>query len=350
MTTGAKKSIYSRETDNKGRFAFALNDEYGEEIEVLFSTTNKSNKSTANEVVLDKKKSPLISFEQQMALHQIDSIVEPFINKNLKQNEIDDKLQAQDGSTFLHEVKVNGKINPTRQKMIEQYGKPLTIISGKDILAKERSWSYGLYSVILQEYPDKIRIERDTLGNLQAIFNQMPTLVIIDGIPVNYRDYGFIQSIPPSEVTSFEIIENANGFIRLYCQVHTEIVIGCELGAPAFGHVIAIYTKQGIGLAGTDKPKGLSETSIPVFSMQKEFYAPKYENTNPDDWKRTDARTLLHWQPILNTDNLGSAATSFYNSDTKGNVMIVVEAISENGEIGYKELQYEIKDDKNLEN
>jgi hypothetical protein len=40
---------------------------------------------------------------------------------------------------------------------------------------------------------------------------------------------------------------------------------------------------------------------------------------------------------------LGKASASFYNADNIGKMMVVVEAISTNGEIGYQELEYEIE-------
>src|SRR5690606_32071590 len=103
------------------------------------------------------------------------------------------------------------------------------------------------------------------------------------GVPVPFRDYSLIPDISPSEVSSFEIIEFANGFSRLFCEVHPEI-IGCEIAAPSWGNVIAIYTHAGIGFSGAYKPKGLTKITIPVFSSPKEFYAPKYNDIQPDDW------------------------------------------------------------------
>lgn len=344
MTTGKNKAIYNQETDSLGKFTFELKDEYGKEIEVLFSTANKSNKTSSNEVVLDKKKSPLISFEQDKAIEEIDSIVQPFLNKSIKQKEIDDKLRMQFGGILLNEVKISAKISPTKLKVTERFGKPNTVIKGKDILAKEKSWFYGLYSLLLQSFPDKVTIVRDTIGVLHAIVNQMPTLVVIDGIPVVFRDYGLIPSISPSEVTSFEIIENAVGFMNFYCYVHTEILTLCGLAAPPIGNIIAIYTRAGIGLLGAYEPKGLTQSTVPVFDSPKEFYAPKYHNIQPDDWKYPDSRSLIHWQPILKTDDLGKATTSFYNTDNKGEMTVIIEAISDKGEIGYKELDYQIGD------
>jgi len=43
------------------------------------------------------------------------------------------------------------------------------------------------------------------------------------------------------------------------------------------------------------------------------------------------------------TDSLGRATAVFYNADVPGEMQVVVEAISENGEIGYQEIFYEVK-------
>lgn len=343
ITSGKNKSIYTQVTDSLGKFNFDINDEYGKEIEILIQTAKKLDQKTSNSVAIDEKKSPSISFEQDKLVQQIDSIVELFVKKSMKQKEIDQKFENQFGGILLNEVNVT-TMSPNRKKVTDRYGKPNTIISGKEIRDKEEKWSYGLYSILLFHFIDKITIERDSTNQyLQAIVNNMPTLVVIDGIPVQYVDYEHIPYIRPSQVTSFEIIENAKDFGRLYCEVHNELS-GCIPPSPPWGNVIAIYTHAGIGLTGTKKPKGLTQTTVPVFSSPREFYAPKYENINPDDWQHADIRTLIHWQPILNTDDLGKAATSFYNTDNKGKMMIIVEAISNEGEIGYQELNYEISD------
>ncbi len=85
------------------------------------------------------------------------------------------------------------------------------------------------------------------------------------------------------------------------------------------------------------------KSAIPAFSAPREFYAPIYENLQPTDWYKPDLRALVHWMPKIYSDHLGKAAATFYNADITGEMMVVVEAISENGEIGYKEMVYEVK-------
>jgi hypothetical protein len=347
MTSGKKKSFYTQATDSLGKFRFDLEDEYGKEMNLLLQTSKNAEKKTNNPIVLDEKKFPPVFFEYDKSIEQIDSIITPFLKKNTIQKEIDEKFKMQAGTVLLDQVTITGtKMSPTRKKVTEEYGKARIIISGKDILAKEKKWSSGLYDILLHNYPGIVTIVRNPDNHfLYAIVNNQPTLVIIDGIPVISYDYPHIPDISPSEVKSFEIIENARGFSRLYCEVHPEIAyFDCARGAPGNGHLISIYTHAGIGLAGAFKPKGLSQTTIPVFATPKEFYAPKYENTQADAWKSLDTRSILHWQPILNTDDLGKAQTSFYNTDSKDEVLVIVEAISDKGEIGYQELNYDIDD------
>lgn len=45
---------------------------------------------------------------------------------------------------------------------------------------------------------------------------------------------------------------------------------------------------------------------------------------------------------MLRSDSTGKASAAFYNADIAGEMLVVVEAISAEGEIGYKELVYRI--------
>ena len=178
-------------------------------------------------------------------------------------------------------------------------------------------------------------------GNLYArAKNPEMTLVVIDGIPVMYYDYPSIPNIPPSEVKSFEIIEYAKNFSNLYLKVYPQV---SPMDAPVWGNVIAIYTYGGKGIYGVNQPVGIVKAAVPVFSAPREFYAPKYENLQPADWYKPDLRALVHWAPKLTVDSLGKASTTFYNADNIGEMQVVVESISEKGEIGYQEMIYEVK-------
>ena len=94
---------------------------------------------------------------------------------------------------------------------------------------------------------------------------------------------------------------------------------------------------------GATQATGIVKAAVPVFSAPREFYSPKYENNQSADSSKPDLRALVHWVPILRSDSTGKASATFYNADIAGEMLVVVEAISASGEIGYKELVYRVK-------
>src|SRR5690606_8610525 len=97
MTSGTSKSFYNQKTDSMGKFKFHLNDEYGKEIDLLFQTSKNSEQKINNSVVLDEKKISPIFFEYDKSIEQIDSIIEKYIKKSIKQKEVDEKYKMQFG-------------------------------------------------------------------------------------------------------------------------------------------------------------------------------------------------------------------------------------------------------------
>ena len=115
--------------------------------------------------------------------------------------------------------------------------------------------------------------------------------------------------------------------------------------APKTGNIIAIYTYAGKGIFRVSRTMGILKTAVPVFSASREFYEPKYKTLKPEDWFKPDLRALVHWEPKCTVDSLGKASTTFYNADNTGKMQVVVEAISEKGEIGYQEMEYDKGED-----
>jgi hypothetical protein len=240
------------------------------------------------------------------------------------------------------------------------------VIDGKEIKAKEKKWSYGLFSVLMENYGDKVEIIRQG-GNLTAnILGTDFTMVVIDGRPLRYNEKHMfpptqmgpqipndtimdesllVQFIPPSEVVSVEIIPCAKNRIAL-------IQKACPAAGPETYQriqclgVVSIYTWAGKGIYGAIPPVGILKTKIDAFSAPREFYTPKYSHLSPNDWVKPDLRALIHWRPILNTDSTGVATTSYFNADNPGKMKVIVEAISDDGRIGYKELIYDVTNEK----
>lgn len=316
FTYGKSKNAYSLETDSLGNFEFILDDEYGKKINVLIHSTDLNGNSRNFTVSLDKNASPPVNFNRAKAIEEVDSLILKFIEKNEERQEVDKLFPLDSGNILIEEVEVKAyKLTPARKLVMKRYGKPEVVIDGKDILEKEQKWSSGLYRVLLFNFPDQLRIFNGWGGDLYAhVKGSDLTLVLIDGVPAKIYDYKSIPYIPPSEVSSFEIIRCVPDFNGLYWEVfgHTP--------DPPFlcGSIIAIYTKTGKGILGAHKPKGFVKETVPVFSVPREFYAPKYNNLENDDWNRPDLRALIDWKPVLKTDSLGMAKTSFYNADIGG--------------------------------
>ena len=115
--------------------------------------------------------------------------------------------------------------------------------------------------------------------------------------------------------------------------------------SPNIGHIISVYTKGGVGISGSGKPlPGTLSTSIDVFSPKKEFYAPKYDKSVPADNQESNLRTLVHWLPSVYANETGGATANFYNGDLTGDYVIIVEAISADCRIGFREKVYSVRD------
>jgi hypothetical protein len=340
MTLGHRKSVLTQTADSLGRFKFNINDEYGQNLNVLIQSANKAGRNKDYTIALDKKESPVISFNHVLSIGKVDSIVHKLVEKNIEYKKVED-IYTLSSNILIPEVVVEAyKMTANRKKVMEEYGKPNKVISGEEIQKKEEKWSYGLYSVLMSKFPDQITIIRDPGGLVAQVRGSEITLVVIDGIPVKLFDYYSIANIPPSEVSSFEIIKNANNFRKLWLQFYP---IPDVLSAPTHGDVIAIYTYGGNGIYGAFKSEGIIKTAVPVFSSSREFYVPKYENLQASDWYKPDLRALIYWEPKVKSDGLGKASATFYNADIIGDMQIVVEAFSEKGEIGYQEAFYNVK-------
>ncbi len=340
MTFGEPPSAQSQFTDSLGRFSFNLEDAYGPNLNILIQSATSRGKRQDFTITLDKKESPEILYDRIQSVEEADSVIIKLVEKNIERKSVEEAFRLSSDIVLDEVIIEDYRITPEREKVTKEYGKPDEIISGQSIRENEEKWSYGLYSVLLFRFPDKIRITQTRDFLYAHCHNPEVTLVVIDGIPVMRESYSLIPNIPPGEVKSFEIIEYAERFAKFYMSVFPEVH---PLDVPRLGNVIAIYTYAGKGLHGVSKPVGMRKKSVPVFSATREFYAPKYESISPEDWVKPDLRSMVHWEPNIKADSLGGVSLSFYNSDNLGEILVVVEAISDEGDIGYKKYVYNVK-------
>jgi hypothetical protein len=339
MTFGRRKTVQNLTTDSLGKFYFNLNDEYGENVNFLIQSANHAGMKKDYTINLDKKVSPNISFVHNSSVGKVDSIVKKLVENNIERKKVDETYKLS-GGILLGEVKVEDyRMTPARKKVMQEYGKPKEVISGEAIQQKEEKWSFGLYSVIQSKFP-QIRIFRTFEGEMIAeVRKTAPTLVLVDGKTVDIDNFGIVGYMPASEVSSFEILEDVSNRSKIWAEFWEPYKVPPP---PQTLDVISIYTYGSQGFFGVKRSKGIFKGTVPVFSTPREFYAPKYENLTASDWYKPDLRALIDWKPKLISDSLGEASATFYNADVTGDIQIVVEAISEDGKIGYQELNYNV--------
>ncbi len=341
-TFGRGPSFYSGKTDNVGRFSFLLEDEHGT-LPVFLNTHNKSKHKIDYQILIEQAKSPNISFEvfPNYTESEVDNQTVREIQQQRKNNR---NSFSVDGMNQLDEVLLSGK-GATSEELArhKKYGEPDVVIRGDEIRAKEKKWSYGLYSILLFNYGDQIEIERFPDGFMLAHIRAgrgEPTLLLVDGQLLKKHQYDLVPHMDPGVVERVELIKYAKFFKSRYLEVFP----GADpLKSPSLGHIISISTKGGGGIYAQGNPApGTLRTSINTFSPEKEFYAPKYKASLAPGEKKTDFRTLVHWAPEVEVGKNGKASLQFFNPDIPGDYIIIVEGISENGRIGYKQKSYSI--------
>ncbi len=322
-------------TDSAGRFSFVLDEEYGDKMEVIIQSANVDGENKDYMVTLDQKKTPPVNFGQTSAIAQLDSTVFELVRKEEERRQVEEAFRATSGTIMIGQVDVDGfKRTAMSNNVIKLAGKPDVVLDGEELQEKEVEWSYYLYNF------SSFNVETMTDIFGEELPGSDMTLVLVDG---NYdSNYKYLVSfLPTREIVSIDVIRCADNFMLIWAEKVGEL----DIKEPIFcGSIININTVRGKGiLDALNKPKGINRIEIPVFSTPKEYYTPNYKTLKPEEVSGPDLRSVLHWQPLLSTDSLGIATTSFYNADNVGDMTIVVEAISKDGEIGYTTIGYKVK-------
>ena len=355
--------FYSGTTDSLGNFRFMMEDTYGPPMRVLLTVDDgKKGNKLDYRINLNNPKPPKVTYDRRPAFRQLDTLIRSVAGmERVRTEAILDSLY---GVTQLDEVIVTDNLlSPERKKLYDKYGEPDGIVNGDDLRAKEKKWSYGLYSILLFNYGDQVFIEKYSDGFMLAhvragqygavryqsgrgIVPGNPkkegTLLIVDGKPLDKHQYGQVSNMSPEIIERVELIQYASSFRSLYQSVFPEV---SPMNTPSLGHIISVVTKGGLGINTSIRPTpGTFNTSVEVFSPVMEFYTPKYDSPIPTKEQKPDLRALIHWQPHLSTDKSGSASARFYNGDVPGDYIIVVEAISRDGRVGYGKKHYVVSE------
>ena len=342
MLFGSPLQIYTQEIKSNGFFNFELDESYGNGQKFVIQPSDDRNRSDRFKVNIEQKKSPPIAIETEQLIVPVDSIIEKRVLQDIKEKIRQDPFLLPN-TIALNEVVVSDYLlTPERAKMSELHGLPDVVIDNKELLKKKKNWTGSLYSWLLFNYPQELRIDRVGIGGVTQVARVHGadfTYIVIDGQPVRRFFYDIIPDIPVRAIKSVEILRNTGTANRYFTEVFN--CAGCS--PPPFPAILAIYTYSGKGLFWAfPKKNNLVNATAPQYSPKREFYAPRYDKESERDNSVPDFRTLLHWQPNIVTDSNGESNITFYTDDSSGKKLLICEGITDDGRVGYADITYEV--------
>jgi hypothetical protein len=147
--------------------------------------------------------------------------------------------------------------------------------------------------------------------------------MMIDGVP--FFDEDEIMIVDPLKIKTLDVMR------RRY-----------HLGLQTFPGVIS-FTTYGGDLSGFKINPHSVVLDYEGLQLQREFYAPRYENQKHRESRLPDPRYLLYWNPSVTTDKDGKQQVSFYSSDIPGEYQVVIEGLAPNGAAGTATTSFVVK-------
>jgi hypothetical protein len=132
------------------------------------------------------------------------------------------------------------------------------------------------------------------------------------------------------------------------CEIEAvDVLIGGEaaiFGSQAGGGVLNIMSRLNSPsfTTTTGEPNNIARGIRMGYTLEKEFYAPRYDVALPEH-DLPDFRTTLFWQPTLVTDEHGEATVSFWNSDAKTTMQVTVEGMTNTGKMAVGKMTYTVE-------
>lgn len=357
MMTKPSLGMYTTETDSLGTFAFNMNNHFGDKQNILIQSTNKKGVAKNYNITLDDPIAPpKVNYKTEEVVTLADTIYKSFIEESIVQYNTNNDFKTTSETVALDAVELTGyNVTPEREKIFKLHGPPDVVIENEELVKEEEKWMSGLYDLLLFKFPDDItfrQVQSPFGGYEKAEVAQADlTLVFIDGEVVLGRDYSLLPYLSIENVKSVEILRKPKGeFLEHIMDVFPRMSTFEQIRLSNLNiAILSIYTYGSSGLAAlAPAPKGIFQGKVSGFSAKREFYTPKYDKLEDEDWNVPDLRSVIHWKPLAQTNEEGNAKLEFYNGDNTGDMLVVIEAISPDGKIGYYETKYTV--DEKLEN
>ncbi|MDR7210539.1 MG2 domain-containing protein [Flavobacterium piscis] len=181
---------------------------------------------------------------------------------------------------------------------------------------------------------DKIRIRG--ISSIYGSRSSGQPLIVVDGIPyANNENSSILGRLSPNSIESIVLLKDASAGAIYGSSGAYGVILVTTKNKLLSGNIILgkkyNYTFQNILKSAT---KQLNEADY--------FYAPKYVSTIVEE--KTDFRSCIYWNSVVQTNNKGQVNFEFYNSDDNTSFKIVAEGTSYKGDIGRAEASYAVKE------
>jgi len=306
------------ETDRKGNFEMeGLRFYEGESVIKAKTQKGKTNLmlevQNANASNFPENVKPVMLFDRGTA----EEVTENFTKKSQQRRQIELAYDTT-GVRDLGTVVVKADANEQRFQDLKRgilFNQGEYSLSANEIMKYGRVPQNAVY--LLQGSIPGIWVRPDRNGEATVDLGEGTGVLIFldDGI----YDLSAIASLAPQLIERIEIMKPDAAMQRL--------------GAHAHAGAIFFYTKTNAEqeqfqamMADKFKRPDLSTKALPAgYYKGREFYEPIHDPDKPSP--KPDYRDLIHWAPMIQTDENGEAQVAFYNADLSTTIRVQLEGI-----------------------
>jgi len=214
---------------------------------------------------------------------------------------------------YLKEVTITAtaKRNPEYQSVY--YSTPDYSVTEEDIDKSHPNTTEDIYN-LLRRIPG-VRIINNHIEITPPNGSRLKRspIIYVDGWPESITD------IIPQNIAQIDVLKNAS-----------------ILGMRGANGAIFIYTKKWEDRPPAEQPNVKFVTPL-GYQKPAEFYSPKYDTQGTRENREPDLRTTIYWNPNVRIADKGNAKFDFYTADSETTYTIILEGITSNGKIIYKE-------------
>jgi len=201
------------------------------------------------------------------------------------------------------------------------YGKPDAFYLMSDYV------HFSTVEELLREYVANVGVRKRGGKSYPVVYDlktqkpfREPPLILVNGVPV--MDGDRLMKMNTSEFYSIAVV--AVKFIAGSHTFHGIIDVRLNTSLKEFGPNARVVDYDGL-------------------QLKTRFVSPDYGNELSRVDRKPDFRNVLYWNPLVDTDSNGNGSVTFYTSDLEGEYIVVVQAISRDGQVNISKSFIEVK-------